>query len=98
MAMSAYPESPETELPDAHACLVLWRVSVEAHLSMLPRKKAERFLDRMADTLANEQRLAQLFSIRPSSEWAAVQLARRQAAEVFSRFMPLFTAKLRERD
>jgi hypothetical protein len=58
------------------------------------RRKADRFLRLIAEKLASEENLAQVFSIRPSSEAAEVREVRRQAVALFGRYLPLFLARL----
>ena len=87
--------SPTEQLPPPSAELVLWRVQTEAIISVLGRRKGERFLRVMADKLANEENMSAVFQIRPSSERGAVSRARQEAAEIFKRLLPLFLARLR---
>jgi hypothetical protein len=82
------------ELPAPSAELVLWRVSLEVFISSLGRRKAERFLQLMADKLAGEESLSAVFHIRPSSEQGRVRAARRQAAAIFAAYSPIFLARL----
>lgn len=92
------PESnlvPSPDLPPPSANLVLWRASVMAFITVCGRRKAEKFLRIMAEQLAAEENLSSVFQIRPNSEHLAVRQARREAAEVFRRFLPLFLASLR---
>lgn len=73
---------------------MLWRVHVEALLAVMPRKRGERYLRLMAEKLADEENLASVFQIRPSSHRAASRRATLQAAELLERTMPLFLARL----
>lgn len=82
------PPSPE---------LVLWRASVQALLATMGRRKGERFLRIMAEQLAGEDNLSSVFNIRPTSEHARVRVVRRQAAEMFRRYVPVFLAGLARR-
>lgn len=93
---------PETLLtssenvPAPSAVLVLWRASVMAFITVCGRRKAERFLEVMTRQLADEENLSSVFQIRPNTEQAAVRQARREAAELFRRYLPLFLASLRK--
>lgn len=91
--MPELAHSPE-DLPPPSAELVLWRVSVEAFIASAGRKRSERFLRLMAEKLANEENLSQVFHIRPSADALRVQRARREAAAMFERFLPVFLARL----
>lgn len=82
------------ELPAPSAELILWRIHVEAMLTVLGRKKGERYLTLMAEKLADEENLASIFQIRPASHRGATRRATAQAAELFARSMPLFLARL----
>jgi hypothetical protein len=96
--MAEYIELPEfavkgeAELPAPSAELVLWRTSVQAFIAVCGKRKAEKFLRIMSERLAHEDNLSSVFQIRPVSEQAAVRVARRQAAVVFDRYLPLFLA------
>jgi hypothetical protein len=84
----------EAELPAPSAELVLWRTSVQCFLAVSGRKRADRFLRMMADRLAQEDNLSSVFQIRPQSELSNVRIARKQAAAIFERYMPIFLAQL----
>lgn len=83
-----------TELPEPSAGLVLFRVHVEALVVVLGRKKAERYIQLMAEKLAAEENLSAVFHIRPTSERAAVHRARKQAAAMFERLLPIWLARI----
>lgn len=82
------------DMPDPAAALVLWRVSVEAFLEVSSRKKGEEFLSVIAGKLASEESLSQVLTIRPEIQRSAVQRARREAGELFRRYLPVFLARL----
>jgi hypothetical protein len=82
------------ELPPPSAELVLWRVSVEAYLACAGKKRSERFLQLMAEKLANEENLSQVFQIRPTEDAIRVRRARREAVAMFERYLPIFLARL----
>lgn len=92
MGVSENPVSAQLPAPSPE--LVLWRVSVEAFLSAASRRRAERFLRLMADRLATEEGLASVFPIRPDSDRAALQQARREAVALFEKLLPVFLASL----
>jgi hypothetical protein len=81
-------------LPDPSAELVLWRVSVQCFVAMVGRRKGERFLRLMAEKLAQEENMASVFSIRPHAQHVAVRRARKEAATVYERLLPIFLAGL----
>lgn len=90
---------PETtpepmELPDPHPAYVLFRVQTEALVAVIGRKKAERMLRIMAEKLATEQSLAQVFVVRPKTKHEEMRLARVHAANLFDRYLATFTARL----
>lgn len=84
------------ELPDPHPAFVLFRVQTEALIAVVGRKKGERMLKIMADKLATEQSLSEVFVARPATKHAEMQLARRHAANMFDRYLPTFLARLPE--
>ncbi len=81
-------------LPDPSAELVLFRVHVEAMVTVLGRKKAERYIRLMAETLAKEESLSEVFQLRPAAKHAEVRTARKQAAAIFQGYLPSWVAKL----
>lgn len=83
-----------TELPPPSAELVLFRVFVETHLATLSRKKGKRYLQRMAETLAAEESMTSVLSIRPHAQQNAVRKARKQAAVLYERMLPVLLARL----
>jgi hypothetical protein len=74
--------------------LVLLRVFVESYLATAPRKKGEKFLRMAGEALAEEELLASVFQIRPSRQHAAVRRARKEAAAIFERYLPVWLARL----
>lgn len=90
--MSELRGSAAELLPPPSAELVLLRVAIEAFIATAPRKRSERFLKLMAQTLAREENLSGLFHIRPMSDRAAVQRARRQASAMFEAYLPVWLA------
>jgi hypothetical protein len=84
----------DSELPPPSAEMVLWRITMQALLASLPRKRAERLLREAAETLAAEENLTSVLQIRPVKDHAAVRQARRQAAAIYARYLPLFLAGL----
>lgn len=60
----------------------------------MPRRKAEKVLRVMAELMASEAAVSALLPIRPATEHAAVQQARREAVAVFQRTLPVFLAML----
>jgi hypothetical protein len=84
----------QADLPPPSAELVLFRIHVEAVVAVLGRRKGERYLRLMAQKLAAEENLSSLFPIRPQKDFASVQRARRQAAAIFERLLPVFLARL----
>jgi hypothetical protein len=87
---------PGADIPPPNANLVLWRASVMAFITVCGRRKAEKFLRVMAEQLAAEENLSSVFQIRPNSEHLNVRQARREAAELLRRYLPLFLASLRK--
>lgn len=67
---------------------------MECFLATMGRKKAERFLRLMAEKLASEENLSSVFQIRPTSEETEVARARRQAVEMYRRYLPIFLARI----
>jgi len=92
--MSVPHEQSPVELPAPDPALVLLRVFIEAHLATVSRRKGERFLRLIAEKLASEESLAEVFAIRPHPKRAEIQRARRQAAELFGVYLPTFVAVL----
>lgn len=82
------------DLPSPSAELVLFRVHVEATVAVLGRKKADRYLRIMSEALAQEENLTSVFQIRPSAQHGAVRIARRQAATIFRRYLPIWLARM----
>jgi hypothetical protein len=85
---------PPVELPPPSAELILWRASMQAFIAVSGRKRGERFLRTVAEKLALEDNLSSVFQIRPTSETGAVQKARREAAEIYERYLPILLAQL----
>lgn len=94
--MSAEQTLPPQTLPAPSPELVLWRVSVEAFIAMQSRRKGERFLELVAEKLAAEANLAEVFRLRVSAEHEAMRRAHREASVAFQRLMPIFLARLPE--
>lgn len=84
------------ELPLPSAEIILWRVSIQAFIAVSGRRKAERFLRAMSEQLADENALTSVLPIQPSPHDAAIRRARREAAEAFSRYLPMFVAQMRD--
>lgn len=82
------------DLPEPDAAVVLWRVSVQAFIATAPRRRSERFLKAMAETLASEDAVSDILPIRPRGDHAAVQRARREAVAAFRQLLPAFLAAL----
>jgi hypothetical protein len=68
------PNLPE-DLPAPSAEFVMMRSFVEAYLSTNSRKKGQRFLRAVSESLATEESVAFLLPIRPSSQHAAISKA-----------------------
>jgi hypothetical protein len=84
-------------LPPPSPELVLIRVFVQAYLATAhekPRRRARAFLDAATRTLADEESVSLLLPYRPSTERAAVNLARRRAVALFRALTPSLVAKL----
>ena len=85
------------ELPPPSAEMILLRVFVEALLECckVPRKRRARvFIDTAASILANEESLSLIVPIRPTTQMAEVNRARRQALAIFRAYAPTFLARL----
>lgn len=80
-------------LPAPSPELVLFRVHVEASIAVMGRKKAERYLRVMAETISAEESLAEVLQIRQTGQQARVRAAHREAAALFRRYLPLFIAR-----
>lgn len=95
-ALALMPEFnlPPDDLPPPSAELVLLRVVIESHLATAPRKRAERYLRTITEKLAAEENLSAVFQIRPTAQHEEVRRARRQAALMFERLLPIFLARL----
>lgn len=91
--MPARPDDPQT-LPAPSAALVLFRVHVEATIATMGRRKAEKYLSIMSETLAWEESLSSVFQIRPADQHAEVRAARLQAAAIFKAYSPLWLARI----
>ena len=76
--------------------MILWRASMQALVTTLSKRKAETFLRVMSARLSQEESMSAVFQIRPTSEHAAVRQARRQAAEIYSRYLPILLAGMPE--
>jgi hypothetical protein len=88
--------SDDRSQPPPSASLVLIRVFVTAFLKTQPRKRSEAFLDEAAAMLASEDRLTELFPIRPEADHAAVRQARREAVAMFKLNLPTFLASIED--
>lgn len=84
-------------LPDPTAATVLWRVSIQAFIATSSRRRSERFLRHMAETLASEDTVSEILPIRPRSDHAALMQARREAMAMFRALLPTFLAMLPEK-
>lgn len=83
--------------PRPSAEFVLLRVFVEAYLATAhekPRRRARSFLDAAAGILEDEQTVASVRPIRPSSDHLAMVQARREALAMFERLRPTLLARL----
>lgn len=83
-------------LPPPSPELVLLRVAMEAYVQTAGRKRAERFLRVVVDTLANEENLSSVLPLRPSADAAELARAREQALAWYRSTLPLFLARLDE--
>lgn len=97
MSLTDTPPAVSAEMPEPSAELTLIRVLVEAHLATCSRKKGERFLRLTAEKLADEESLSAVIPFSGASQHSGVRTARRQAAEVYRRLLPLFIARLSPR-
>lgn len=91
--VSDSPSQPE-EMPPPTAELVLLRVHVEALLSSMRRKQAEKYLRIVSEILATEETLAQILPLQARSHHAALNQARRGALYWFRAALPTFIARL----
>jgi hypothetical protein len=82
------------DMPPATPELVLFRVQTEALLSVLGRKKGERFLRTMGEKLMDEANFADVAPIRRNADTDRIRVARREAAEAYARFLPIWLARL----
>lgn len=92
--MNAERQDETEELPAPSAEAVLIRVAITSFIAISGRKKSERFLKLMAETLASEDSVSEILPIRPRSDHANVQKARRGALALFRAQLPVFLAKL----
>lgn len=92
--MTAERQSETDDLPAASAEAVLIRVAITSFIAINGRKKSERFLRLMAETLASEDAVSEILPIRPATDHASVQKARRGALALFRAQLPVFLAKL----
>lgn len=95
--LEASPSSEHDDLPAPSPELILWRLSIQAHLATahLPRRRRARaFLEQIASGLADEEAFSTLTVLRPPADHAALTRARRQAVRAFRALLPMFTAKL----
>jgi hypothetical protein len=93
--------SVASDMPAPDVSLVLMRVFLEAHLATAhekPARRARAFLSMAARSLADEESIATVMPIRPSSEHAAQAEARRQAIAWARQMMPVFLARLPKED
>jgi hypothetical protein len=81
-------------LPEPDAALVLIRVLVQAHLATISRRRGEAFLRHATEILASEENLELLFPIRPRTQHAALNKARREAVGLFRQLLPSLIASL----
>lgn len=94
LSMQRVLENPASDFPPPSAELVLFRVHVEALISVLGHRKATRYLRTMTDALANEDNFASVFQIRPTAQHVASRQARKQAAMLFEMYLPLWLARV----
>lgn len=90
---STIPEA--ATLPEPSAELILWRIQALALVDVLGRKKAERYLRKMAETMATEASFAEVIAIRSKPDGHKVRQARREAASYFERMLPALLAGVR---
>jgi hypothetical protein len=81
------------EMPEPTAEMVLFRVHVEVLISLMGRKKADRYLRLMAEKLADEENLSAVFKLRRSAKHEALRKAHQDAALQFQRFLPVWLAR-----
>lgn len=91
MSVDLTPTEAEI-LPLPTAELVLLRVLAQAYLATVSRRRAEAFLRRASELLADEASVAALFPIRPREGVTALNKARREAVGVFRVLLPAFVA------
>lgn len=89
--------SADEQLPGPSAEAVFIRVQTEALITVLGRKKGAMFVRLMDDAFADEQRMASVVPLRPSSMNAVVRSKRWQAAALFDAMRPLFMARVPRR-
>jgi hypothetical protein len=88
------PRPEPDDLPQASAEAVLIRVAISSYIAVSGRKRGERFLRLMAETLASEEAVSEIMPIRPRSDHEDVQKARRGALALFRAQLPVFLARL----
>jgi hypothetical protein len=84
-------------LPEPSAAIILIRVFVASYLSTAhekPERRARAFLEKASDLLENEDSVALLRRIRPTSQDAAVSRARQEACAIFREYRPFLLAML----
>lgn len=81
-----------SDVPVPTAEMILLRVCISAYLADLPKSKAQRYLQRVAEALANEEAMSSVVPIRPSPQQAQLDRARRRAIALFRMCLPIFLA------
>lgn len=81
-------------LPAPSAEIVLLRVFAEAFLTVMPRRKAERFLRVVSEIMATEESVSLVLPIRPASQSGEIRRARREAMSLYKQLLPTFVARL----
>jgi hypothetical protein len=97
VTVSAQWSEESEELPPPSPELVLMRVFVAAYIATAherPKRRGRAFLRRAVRLLEQEDSIALLSPIRPSSQHVAVAKARRGAVSMFREYRPFFLAML----
>lgn len=91
----AYLEPADTSrLPDPHASLAIIRITAQAFIKTMGRKKGERFIRELAVAISQEECVRLLLPARPPNQRAAQAKAQDEAAMWLRQILPVLLSAI----
>lgn len=89
--------SAPDDLLGESAEMVLIRNAICCFLQIMPRRKADKYLKLLAESLATEDAVTKLVPLRSATRHADSSLERRKALDLFRASLPFFMSSVRRR-